>query len=138
MSVHNRRLKLIQFTLDGTAFECQLNSWTLDPGEDDGDRMYTFCPEGEFTEETDTDPTLDLKFFSDWRSNGISDYLWTHRNEVVEFVLDHHPEIPGEHVRWTGTVRIKAPAVGGDARTTEVSEVTLQVQTLNEPERPSD
>lgn len=136
MSIHQRRLKLIQFTLGGEAFECQVRTWNLDPGEEDGERIYTYCPDGEDVEETDTDPSLSLTFFSDWRSGGVSDYLWTHRGQKVAFQLDHHPDIPGEHVRWTGTVKIKAPAVGGDARTTEVSEITLQVIKLNPMERP--
>lgn len=127
MTVHQRRLKLITLTVDGTSFECQLNSWNLDPGTKDGDRQYTFCPDGTFVEETDDEPTLDLKFFSDWRSAGISDFLWSHPNQTVGFVLDHHPDIAGEHVRWTGEVLIKPAPVGGDARDTEMTEVTLQV-----------
>lgn len=127
MSVVHRRLKIIQFTIDGTSYECQLNSWTLDPGTDDGDRQFTFCPDGQFVEETDDEPTLELKFFSDWRSAGISDFLWSHANEEADFVLDHHPDIPGEHVRWTGTLLVKPAPVGGDARDTETTEVTLQI-----------
>lgn len=130
MSVLQRRLKLVTFTLGATSFECQLNSWILDIGEQDGDRQYTFCPDGAFTEETDPDPTLQLKFFSDWRSGGVSDYLWVNRGLVVAYVLDHHPDIAAEHVRFSGNVRIKAPPVGGDARTTEISEVTLQCQEI--------
>lgn len=127
MTVHQRRLKLITLTIDGISFECQINSWKLDPGSNDGDRQYTFCPDGVFVEETDDEPTLDLKLFSDWRSDGFSDYLWSHPNEVAEFVLDHHPDIVGEHVRFTGSVLLKPPAAGGDARETEVTEITLQV-----------
>ena len=132
MSVHNRRLKLITFTLDGQSFECQVKTWKLDPGEEDGERMYTFCEDGEFEEETDDDPTLELSFFSDWRSNGISRYLWENGGSVVAFQLDHHPDIVGEHVRWTGDVKLKRPAVGGDARTTEVTDITLKI--IGEPE----
>ncbi|MEC3975089.1 hypothetical protein [Amycolatopsis sp. H20-H5] len=114
-------------TIGGTSFECQLNSWNLDPGTDDGDRQYTFCPDGTFIEETDDEPTLELKFFSDWRSAGISDFLWSNPNVVASFLLDHHPEIVGEHVRFTGQVLIKPAPVGGDARDTEMTEITLQV-----------
>jgi hypothetical protein len=128
MTAHNRRLKVVTFTLDAVSFECQLKSWKIDPGVDDGDRMYTFCVDGEFTEDTDPDPTLELSFFSDWRANGISDYLWDNDGEVVTFVLDHHPDIAAEHVQFTGSVKIKAPPVGGEARETEVTEITLQCQ----------
>jgi hypothetical protein len=124
---HNRRLKLINFTVGGTAFECQLNSWNLDPGAEDGDRQYTYCPDGAFIEETDDEPTLELTFFSDWRSGGISDFLWSNANTEAAFVLDHHPDIVGEHVRWSGKVLVKPAPVGGDARATETTEVTLQI-----------
>lgn len=127
MPAHNRRLKLISFTVSGTDFACQVQSWTLDPGIEDGDRRYTFCPDGEFLEETDPDPTLELTFFADWRSGGVSDFLWTHQGETAGFVLDHHPNIPGEHVRWAGTLVLKPGPVGGEARDTETTEVTLQL-----------
>lgn len=127
--VHQRRLKVINFTIGAIAFECQLQTWTMNPGVQDGDRRYTYCSSGanSFVEETDDEPTLELTFFSDWRSNGISDFLWSNANTEAAFVLDHHPDIVGEHVRWSGTVLLKPPPVGGDARTTEVSEVTLQI-----------
>ncbi|MBK1785134.1 hypothetical protein [Prauserella cavernicola] len=131
MSVHQRRLKLINFTVDGIAFECQIRSWTLDPGTQDGDRQYTYCSGSEegdnsFIEETDDEPTLQLTAFSDWRSDGFSDFLWTHANQTVDFVLDHHPNLP-EGKRWRGRVQIKPGPVGGDARTTEITEVTLPI-----------
>lgn len=128
MSVHQRRLKLITLTLGTTSVECQLNSWNLDPGVNDGDRQYTYCPDGVFVEETDDEPTLELKLFADWRADQVSDFLWSNPNTVVEFELNHHPDVATEHVRWTGHLLIKPPPVGGDARTTEMSEVTLQVQ----------
>ncbi|TDP97649.1 hypothetical protein [Labedaea rhizosphaerae] len=134
--VQQRRLKVVVFTIGGQSFDCQLQSWTMDPGEDDGDRQWTFCSEAStpenptpnsFIEETDGEPTLQCTFYSDWRENGISDYLYAHNKEVADFVLDHHPDIVGEHVRWSGQLVIKAPPVGGDARDTEQSEVTFQV-----------
>lgn len=127
MSVHQKRLKVINLTIGGTSFECQLNSWQLDPGVKDGDRQYTYCPDGTFVEETDDEPTLELKFFSDWRSAGISDFLWSNPNTVANFTLDHHPDIVGEHVRWTGQVLIQPAPVGGDARDTEMTEITLMI-----------
>lgn len=132
MTVHNRRLKTIVFDLDGSEFQCQVKTWKLDPGAQDGDRMYSFCNDpdpngGAFIEETDDEPVLELTFFSDWRSAGISRFLWNNNRRDVPFQLDHHPGITGEHMRWTGVVKIKAPAVGGEARATEETEVTLQI-----------
>lgn len=126
-ATHNRRLKLIEFSIDGEQFECQVQSWTLDPGIEDGERMYAFCPDGSFVEEADPDPTLELKFYADWRSAGVSRFLWDHQGETVAFVLDHHPDIPAEHQTFSGEVFIKPGPVGGDARTTEMTEVTLQI-----------
>lgn len=127
MSVHNRRIKLIEFSVDGTQFECQVRSWNLANNTDDGDVMYTLCPDGEFREDTDPDFSLELTAFADWRSDGISDFLWSHDGETLDFQLDHHPDIPAEHVRWTGQVKVKAPNVGGEARATEQTEITLPV-----------
>lgn len=127
MSIHHRRLKLLELSIDAVQFECQLRSWKVNNDTDDGDTVYTFCPDGEDREEVDDAYSLELAFFADWRSGGISDFLWDNDGEVVDFQLDHHPDIPGEHVRWTGQLHVKAPSVGGEARTTEVTEVTLQI-----------
>lgn len=127
MSIHNRKLKVITLDIGGTDFECQVSNWQMVNNADDGDKIYSFCPDGEDTEEVDPDWSLQLTFFSDWTSGGVSDYLMQHAGEVVTFQLDHHPDIPAEHVRWDGKVRLKAPSVGGDVRTTETQEITLGV-----------
>jgi hypothetical protein len=126
---HQRRLKVITLSIGANQFQCQIKTWKLDPGEQDGDRQYTYCdgPDNSFVEETDGEPTLELAWFSDYRSAGLDDYLWSNNNIAANFVLDHHPDIVGEHVRWTGQVLLKAPAAGGDVRATETSEITLQV-----------
>jgi hypothetical protein len=123
-------LKLINFSLtpeggSATQFECQVRSWQILNNTEDGERHFTFCPDGEFREDADPDYALQFTFDSDWRAEGISDFLTAHDNEWVDFTLDHHPDIPGEHVRWTGRCKLRAPSVGGDARTQEVTEVTL-------------
>ncbi|HET6291018.1 MAG TPA: hypothetical protein VFG15_30275 [Amycolatopsis sp.] len=126
MSVHKKRLKLITLSIGSNSLECQVNSWKLDPGVKDGDRKYTFCPDGEFVEETDAEASLELKLFSDWRSAGFSTFLWNNPNTEATFVLDHHPDDPDSHVRFSGKVLIQPAPVGGDARETEMTEVTLQ------------
>lgn len=132
MAVHHRKIKQIAFALgtdpDDVSFECQVRTWQLVNNTEDGERFYTQCPDGEFREEADPDWALELTFFADWRSDGISDWLTTHDGERVAFTLDHHPDIEGEHVRWTGFLLVRAPSVGGEARTTEQTEVTLQVE----------
>jgi hypothetical protein len=127
MTIHQtERLKKINLTIDGNETSCQLTSWTLDLGEQDGDRIYTYCDDS-FIEDADNEPTLDLKYLSDWTEDGISTFLWENKGEVVAFVLDHHPDVAGEHVRWTGNVKIKTAPVGGDVREREMTEVTLQI-----------
>lgn len=131
MTIHKRKMRLVELSF-GTApsdlaFECQLNTWQLNNNTEDGDRIYTLCPTGEDTEDTDPDYTLDCTFFSDWREDGISDYLWAHDGETVAFTLDHHPDIAAEHVRWSGNLKIKAPNVGGEARENEQTEVTFVI-----------
>lgn len=131
MTVHQRRLKIITLTVDSNSFDCQVSSWTFDPGVKPGALMYSFCSDGEgnnsFYEETDEEPTLQLKFFDDWRSDGISTFLHDNVNTVVDFVLDHHPDIVGEHRRITGQLKVIPHPIGGDARVTEVGDVTLPV-----------
>ena len=127
MTAHNRKLKLIEFSLDGERFECQVNKWNIANNTEDGEKFYVFCPDGEFREEAEPDYALELTFFADWRSDGVSDFLTANDQQTVAFQLDHHPDIVGEHVRWAGSVKLKAPNVGGDARTTEMTETTLQI-----------
>ncbi|MCW6008502.1 hypothetical protein K1W54_28755 [Micromonospora sp. CPCC 205371] len=128
MSTHNRRIKQIEFTLAGVAFQCQVQNWNMANNTEDGEKLYAQCPDGEFREDADPDYALELTFFSDWRSDGISDFLTAHDMEWVAFQLDHHPDIVGEHVRWTGEVKVRAPNAGGEARATEMTEVTLPVK----------
>lgn len=126
MTAHNRKLKIVTFTLAGVPFQCQLQSWKLNNNTPDGDRFYSYCADGEFVEDGEPDYTFDLKFVADWTLSGVSDYLWTNNLQTVAYILDHLPDIPGEHVRFSGTAKIKAPTVGGDVRTTELTECTLK------------
>jgi hypothetical protein len=126
MTAHNRKLKIITFTLNSVPFQCQLQSWKLNNNSPDGDRFYTYCADGEFIEDAEPDYSFDLKFLADWTLGGVSDYLWSNNLQVVGFVLDHLPDIVGEHVRWSGNAKIKAPTVGGDVRTTELTEAVLK------------
>lgn len=122
-----RKLKVINLEIDGTDYACQLVSWTLDPGIPDGDTIFTFCPDGEAVDEGEPNRTLQLVFLSDWSITGISHILTENTGDEVPFVLEHHPDIPTEHVTWTGVVKLKAPPVGGEARAVERTEITLKV-----------
>jgi hypothetical protein len=126
VTAHNRKLKIITFTLNGIGFQCQLQSWRLNNNTPEGDRFYTFCADGEFIEDGEPDYDFDLKFISDWTLGGVSDYLIANDLQVVAYVLDHLPDIAGEHVRFSGNAKIQAPTVGGDVRTTELTEAKLK------------
>jgi hypothetical protein len=126
-SIHQRRLKLLQLGLGLQQSQCQLRSWKLNNNTPDGARTYAYCPDGEDVTEVDPDWSVDLEFYADWRPGGISDYLMQHDGEQVDFTIDHYPDIPEEHVTWTGKLLIKAPSVGGEVRTTEMTAVTLQI-----------
>lgn len=127
MPAHSRKLKLLQLKIGADNFECQLRNWVLDPGIPDGETLYTFCPDGAAVDEGEPSPTLQCVFLADWRTTGISRFLWNHNGEQATFQIDHHYDIPAEWVRWTGTIQIKAPAVGGEARATELTELTFKV-----------
>ena len=144
MGAHNRRLKFLQISVgeldspdeaDERSFGCQVESWQIVNNTPDGDKRFSFCfdpdqtdeqnaLDGEFREEAEPDYTLTATLFSDWRSQGISTYAWQHDGETVNFRIDHHPNIAGEYVAFEGRLKIKAPNVGGDARTTEMSEIS--------------
>ncbi|PZG18980.1 hypothetical protein C1I95_12440 [Micromonospora craterilacus] len=123
---HQRKVKYITLSIDSNPFECQVRSWKLNNNTEDGEKIFTQCPEGEVREEADPDWSLDLTMLADWRENGISDWLTVHDGETVAFAIGHHPDRPAEHVTWTGQVIIKAPSVGDEARATENTEITLQ------------
>ena len=127
MSAHNRKLKTAVLELGGTDFAEQLNSYKLVNNTDEGDKQYTFAADGEFREETDDDYALELKFFADWRSGGISRFLTENDKLTVDFTLVHMPAITAERGEWSGQVVVKAPDVGGDVRDTDQTEVTLSV-----------
>lgn len=129
MPVHSRKLKIIEFLIDSIPeFECQISTWNVVNNTEDGEKIYTYCPDGEDREDADDDYALELTFYSDWRENGISDWFTLHDKEWVEFQLDHRPDVPAEHVRWTGEVKIKAPSAGGEIRTTETNTLTLPIK----------
>lgn len=148
---HSRRLKFLQLSVgeldspdtgDEIEFQCQVESWNMQNNTPDGDKRFAFCYDpaesdetnelnGEFREDAEPDYVLTAELYADWRSSGISKYAWEHNGETVNFRLDHHPNIAGEHVAWAGRLKIKAPNVGGDARTTEMSSISWVI--IGEP-----
>lgn len=139
MTVHHRRLKVIELEINGENYECQVQNWEIQNNTPEGDRHYTFCPTGEFREDADDDYALQLNFFSDWRSPlGLNHFLTVNDKQLVSFTLDHHPDIPAEHVRWTGQIKVRAPNVGGEVRTEEMTDMTFPIEGKPVYSRPSE
>ena len=125
---HHRKLKLITLEIDGEEYQCQITSWKINPPGNIGlgDKVKTFCEDGEFREDVDPDDwTVDLTWVTDWRAAGLNRVLWANQGTTVDFSLTNHPTTTGEAVLWAGEVILQAPAAGGDADTTEMSEITL-------------
>jgi hypothetical protein len=126
MSAHNRKLADLVLDLGGNEFQIQCRKAEIVNNTDDGEFFPTFdSTDGGFVEAADAAFALDLEFYADWRSAGVSDWLWDNDGSTVPFQVTHHPDIPAETVIFTGEVLIKAPNVGGEVRTTEVTAVTL-------------
>ncbi|MHA6626885.1 hypothetical protein ACU61A_15730 [Pseudonocardia sichuanensis] len=124
---HNRKLKQVTFDLGGTPFQVQLRNWTMNNGTADATIFHTYGGDASsFAEDAEPAWSLACDFYADWRADGISDYLMVNDETDVTFQLDHHPDVVGEHVRWAGVLHIKAPNVGGEVRTTEITSVTFQ------------
>jgi hypothetical protein len=121
MTANHKRFTETVFSL-GTPpidYKCQITNWNIENNTADGDLVYTHCPDGEFREDADDDYALTFDFISDWQENGISDFFASNDGETVAFTIENHPDDPDWHVGWTGTCKIKAPNVGGEARQTE-------------------
>lgn len=127
MAAQSRKLKLVNLTLDGLSFEHQLRQITLANNTEDGEKLWT-ADGTDLREETDPDYALELTFLADWRADGISQWLWDNDGQPVPWSAELHPDISAERVLFSGNVLVKAPSVGGEIRTTEQTEVTLQVQ----------
>jgi hypothetical protein len=130
MAPHHRKLKILVLTIGLTDFQAQVRTGRVVNNSEDGEKMYTFGgpgEAGEFREDAEPNYALEMTLFADWRSGGLSDFLTANDGQIADFVFDHHPDIPEEHVRRTGKLKVRDPGMGGDARTTETQEVTLQI-----------
>jgi hypothetical protein len=95
VAAHNRKLTHVILTLDGTEFQSQLKSVTWNNNTDDATIFFVFEPGEEFAEAADPSWSLDVSFYADWRAGGIADFLYSHDEEDVAYVLDHLPHHGG-------------------------------------------
>lgn len=127
MAAQSRKLKLVNLTLGGVSFEHQLRQINLANNTEDGEKLWV-ADGTDLREETDPNYALELTFLADWRPDGISQWLWDNDGQLLPWSAELHPDISAERVQFAGDVYVKAPSVGGEIRTTEQTEVTLQVQ----------
>lgn len=126
MTAYNKRLKDLTLSIGAIAIECQVTDFKINPPQNVGDLVYTYCLDGSFREEVDDDDwTLDLKWVTDWRTGSLNRYLWANQGATAAFTLQLHPSTVGSKVQWAGSILVRAPAVGGEVRTTEMSEMTF-------------
>jgi hypothetical protein len=140
-SPHHRKLKILILDIGGTEYQIQCRKAQVVNNTDDGENFYTFGNNGSndstgFVEPADPAWALDLGFYSDWQLAGINDYLWDNDGETVTFSLELYPDIPAEHVIFTGEVVIKAPSAGGEVRAQDVTEMVLQCPNKPAKSRP--
>jgi hypothetical protein len=128
---HSRRITTISLMVDSTDFSTQINDFSFDPGVKPGDLQFTLSSAGEghnsFYEDTDPTPTLEIKAYEDWRSAGLSNFIYSNVNRVVDFVLEQNPDIAEEHTTITGSLKIIPHVTGGAARTTAALDATFPV-----------
>lgn len=128
--VHRRfRTAVVTFTSPVLAdFSCQMLSMMPANDTPDGDRFYTYCADGngEGREDADDEWSVTLKGKHNWAASGISRYLHANDGAEVELVINFDNGVAGWSRIWTGTVIIKSPGDGGDARAPEEFEVTYQ------------
>lgn len=137
MTAHHRKLKVLTLDLGGTEYQVQCRKAQIVNNTDDPEVFHTFGGDDEaFVEPADDAYALDLGFYSDWRSAGITDWLWDNDGATVSFQLDLNPDIPAEHVVFNGEVLVKSPNVGGEVRAQDVTEVVLQCPSKPEKSRP--
>jgi hypothetical protein len=135
------KIRVLTLDLGGTNFEVQCRKAQIVNNTGDPEIFYTLGDDGDgdsisFSEAADPAYALDLGFYSDWRSAGITDWLWDHDGEVVTFQLDLYPTIPTKHVIFSGSVQVKAPSAGGEVRAQDVTDVTLACQGKPDKARP--
>ena len=124
---HAKKLKEVTLTVAGQSWQCQTESVNLENNTDDPEQAFTLCADGSYYEEPDPSYAIVFTALADWRTNGLSRYLWEHDGETASFVYVLHPDDVASTVHWTGQVRLKAPNAGGEGRKTEKQEISLAV-----------
>lgn len=114
----------------GVDYKCDVQSWTLEPGDPDTDSV-TFCnPDGEdtwtlkMTAVQSTDPT------SFWA------FVWEHAGEEVPFTAAPHgnEEPTAAQPHFVGVVKVgRKPAIGGDAGSTNTYTFETEWDLVGEP-----
>jgi hypothetical protein len=130
VSIHANQLKYVSLEIGGNEFRAQIEDWKLTDNTDDPETIYSYGADGENEDTEEENPawSLELKFYSDWRTpTGLNHYLWTNAGQVVNYTILHNLGSAGENPEFAGQVKLKRTSVGGTVRTTERTELTLPV-----------
>lgn len=121
----------------GTATDvsCAVKGAIVTPDTPDDEVVETFC--GPITTPGTTTWTLDLELLQDWRTDGLSRFLYDHRGADVTFRLDMYGSphtATGDEPAAAGTCRAVAPKYGGTSG--EYAEDELSLPIVGEPTFP--
>lgn len=117
-------------TMTGAATDWagQLMAITPTNNTPDGDTFYTFGAgsAGVGRETVEPDWSVVLSGKADWSATGISRYMHDNDGATVTLTITFDTGVTGWTRRWVGDVVMKEPTDGGEARTGEAFETTLQ------------
>jgi hypothetical protein len=125
-----RDVSLTLKLLTGTRLEFNCDAHTAEivttPGSDV--TYATLCPDGSFSEVGRSTYALHIVAAQDWSATGLARFLWDNEGAQAEFQYQPHgvaiapsDDTPG----MTGTVRLVAPNMGGEAENYAELDVTL-------------
>lgn len=105
----------------GTEWGAQVTKITLTPSVDSEDDLHVLS--GDVLPGDDTFTwELTATFFQDFDVDGVTDYLFDNRGQVLPFTFQPN----NEHERaWTGSIKCRPMEVGGEVRKRNTSDVTF-------------
>jgi hypothetical protein len=114
----------------GTAAEFNCDAHTAEIVSTPGDEVSyaTLCPDGSYTEIGRTSYALHIVAAQDWSSTGLARFLWDNEGALATFTYQPHgaATVPSDTTPgMTGSVRLVAPNMGGEAESYAELDVTM-------------
>jgi hypothetical protein len=125
-----RDVSLTLVLTTGTVAEYNCDAHTAEIVSTPGDEVsyVTLCPDGSFTEIGRTSYALHIVAAQDWSATGLARFLWDNEGALATFTYQPHgaaidpsDSTPG----MTGSVRLVAPNMGGEAESYAELDVTM-------------